>query len=59
MPQRNVGDEKGYADLYRKVMREFRMPGNLLSSLYDTPYMRHFYSDIERERAYSRWVRAG
>jgi hypothetical protein len=59
LPQRNVGDEKGYADLYRKVMREFRMLGNLLSSLYDTPYMRHFYSDAERERAYSRWVRAG
>lgn len=57
LPQRNVGEDKGYADLYRKVMREFRMPGNLLSSLYDTPYMRHFYSDAERERAYARWVR--
>lgn len=58
LPQRNVGDDKGYADLYRKVMREFRVPGNLLSSLYDTAYMRHFYSDAERERAYARWVRA-
>ncbi len=58
LPQRNVGDDKGYADLYRTVMRDFRMPGNLLSSLYDTPYMRHFYSDIERERAYARWVQA-
>lgn len=55
--QHNVGDDKGYADLYRRVMREFRLPGNLLSSLYDTPYMRHFYSDAERERAYARWVR--
>lgn len=59
LPQRNVGDDKGYADLYRKVMRDFRLPGNLLSSLYDTSYMRHFYSDIERERAYARWVRKG
>lgn len=57
LPQRNVGEEKGYAGLYRKVMRQFRLPGNLLSSLYDTPYMRHFYSDAERERAYARWVR--
>lgn len=40
-----------------QILREFRMPGNLLSSLYDTPYMRHFYSDAERERAYARWVR--
>ena len=57
LPKRNVGEDKGYADLYGKVMREFRMPGNLLSTLYDTPYMRHFYSDAERERAYARWVR--
>jgi hypothetical protein len=39
-------------------MRDFRLPGNLLSSLYDSAYMRHFYSDVERERAYARWVRA-
>lgn len=58
LPQRNVGGDKGYAELYRKVVREFRLPGNLLSSLYDTAYMRHFYSDAERERAYSRWARA-
>lgn len=59
LPKRNVGEDKGYADLYRNVMREFRLPGNLLSTLYDTPYMRHFYSDAERERAYARWVRTG
>lgn len=58
LPQRNVGGDKGYAELYGRVMREFRLPGNLLSSLYETPYMRHFYSDAERERAYARWVRA-
>lgn len=53
----NVGDTKGYADVYRRVMREFRLPGNLLSTLYDTPFMRHFYSEAERERSYARWVR--
>ncbi len=57
MPHRNVGDGKGYSDLYRRIMREFRMPGNLLSRLYDTPFMRHFYSDAEREAGYARWVR--
>jgi Putative capsular polysaccharide synthesis protein len=58
LSRHNVGDDKGYADLYRRVMRDFRLPGNLLSSLYDSAYMRHFYSDVERERAYARWVRA-
>lgn len=53
----NVGDDKGYAGLYRQVFREFRLPGNLLSALYDSPYMRHFYSDTEREHAYARWAR--
>ncbi len=57
LPQRNVGGDKGYAELYGRVMREFRLPGNLLSSLYDTAFMRHFYSDAEREKAYARWAR--
>lgn len=56
---RNVGEDKGYSGFYRSVLREFRLPGNLLSTLYDTPFMRHFYSDQEREVAYARWVRRG
>ncbi len=57
LPSHNVGGAKGYADLYRQMCREFRLPGHLLSRLYDSAYMRHFYSDAERERAYARWVR--
>lgn len=53
----NVGSDKPYADLYRRIQSAFRLPGNLLSSLYDTPYMRHFYSDEERERGFARWRR--
>jgi hypothetical protein len=52
----NVGEDKAYSALYREFMRDFRMPGNLLASLYDTPFMQHFYSDDEREAAYRRWV---
>lgn len=53
----NVGSGKAYAMLYREVARRFRLPGNLLSTLYDSPFMRHFYSDDERQQAYERWVR--
>lgn len=53
----NVGSGKRYATLYREVVRRFRLPGNLLSTLYDSPFMRHFYSDDERQQAYERWVR--
>ena len=53
----NVGGEKGYSGVYAQVMREFRLPGHLLAPIYDSPYMRHFYSDAERERGYARWVR--
>lgn len=52
----NVGDEKHYADLYAVIRRSFRMPGNVLARLYDTPFMRHFYSDDERQAFYARWV---
>lgn len=53
----NVGGDKGYSGVYARVMREFRLPGNLLSTIYDSPYMRHFYSDAEREAGYARWRR--
>lgn len=53
----NVGGGKTYAALYREVVRRFRLPGNLLSTLYESPFMRHFYSDDERQQAYRRWVR--
>lgn len=55
----NVGSGKRYATLYREIVRRFRLPGNLLSTLYDSPFMRHFYSDDERQRAYDRWVSKG
>ena len=54
---RNVGEDKAYSGLYRRILRDFRLPGNLLSTLYDSAFMRHFYSDAEREAAYARWVR--
>lgn len=56
LARENVGGGKLYKRFYSKVIRDFRVPGNLLSKLYDTPYMRFFYSDEEREQNYARWV---
>lgn len=52
----NVGKQKAYADVYAAIRRGFRMPGNTLARLYDTPFMRHFYSDDERQAFYTRWA---
>jgi len=52
----NVGGAKGYSALYREFRRGFRLPGNVVATLYDSPYMRHFYSHDERDQAYRRWV---
>lgn len=53
----NVGSSKSYADLHAWLMATFTLPGNTLARLYDTPYMRHFYSDQERERFLTCWRR--
>ncbi|GAB2497571.1 putative capsular polysaccharide synthesis family protein [Arenimonas alkanexedens] len=52
----NTGGAKEYSELYHSFLRDARFPGNLLARLYDSPLMRHFYSDAEREQAYQRWL---
>lgn len=52
----NVGGQKDYASLYQAIRRGFRIPGNVLARLYDTPFMQHFYSDDERQAFYTRWA---
>lgn len=52
---RNVGDRKAYSSIYTTMLRNTRLPAALLDELYDTPFMRHFYSDAERDKARARW----
>ena len=47
----NDGARKSYAALYRRICDEFRLPAHLLTELYDSAFMRHFYSDAEREHS--------
>lgn len=53
--QRNVGSRKEYSSMYTTMLRNTRLPAALLDELYDTPFMRHFYSDAERDEARARW----
>lgn len=59
LARHNDGEDKRYSALYRDIVAQFRLPGALLDELYDTPFMRHFYSDAERERFRARWLRPG
>lgn len=51
----NVGERKESADAYRAVRRSFSLPEPVLDRIYDHEWMRHFYTEGERERFRSRW----
>lgn len=52
----NVGESKQYADRYRSVRDQIKLPRDFVSALYDTKMMRHFYSPDERQRFSSKWA---
>ena len=51
----NVGDSKLYADRYRSVKDELRLPADFVTDLYETRMMRYFYSDAERAQFHAKW----
>lgn len=55
LPRSNVSEEKGYAEIYRQLNKMFVLPKSVLAELYDTPYMRFFFSDEERARLIDYW----
>ncbi|MDE1899795.1 MAG: hypothetical protein KGH73_12140, partial [Xanthomonadaceae bacterium] len=57
LQQVNAASSKSYAELHTWLMAIFTLPGNTLARLYDTPYMRHFYSEQEREQFLRYWRR--
>jgi len=52
----NVGADKDYASLYRDVLAQVRLPGEMVDSVYSTRFARHFYSDTELEAFRRRWT---
>ena len=55
LQQANAASGKSYAELHAWLMATFTLHGNTLARLYDTPYMRHFYSEQEREQFLHYW----
>jgi hypothetical protein len=52
---RNIGAEKPYGEVYRRLQREVRLPREFVNAHCSSRMMRHFYSEEERRRFCERW----
>lgn len=52
----NIGAKKLYAEQYRHVRENLRLPKEFVTSLYGDKMMRHFYSEAERQRLFLKWA---
>lgn len=61
LSRKNASEGKPYQEAYRHLMRSFVLPKAVLEELYETRYMRFFFSDEERRRFANYWssVRSG
>ena len=53
----NVAQDKDYSRVYRDFKRELRLPTEYLSRMYESKYVKHFYSPQEIERFWLHWSR--
>ncbi|MGB3462376.1 MAG: putative capsular polysaccharide synthesis family protein [Rhodanobacter lindaniclasticus] len=51
----NASDTKGYREAYKHLMRNFVLSRTVLEELYETKYMRFFFSADERLRLMEHW----
>jgi hypothetical protein len=51
----NVGNKKAYAPLYRRFKDVITLPDIYIDRLYNSRYMRHFYSEEEIARFRAKW----
>lgn len=54
----NVGSEKDYSEMYRRLLDAIRLPESYLSRMYGSKYATHFYTTDELSRFNARWRRA-
>ncbi|MEM1330745.1 MAG: putative capsular polysaccharide synthesis family protein [Planctomycetota bacterium] len=52
----NVGGEKWYAEVYRSVTESLRFPTEEVERQLATAFMRHFYSEQQRDAFRERWT---
>lgn len=53
----NIGSEKDYAPIYKKLKDSIRLPDSYIDEMYTSKYTRHFYSEAEIARFETRWRR--
>jgi len=51
----NVGEEKRYKKLYKRFLQEVSLPERYLDAIYQTDWVRHFYTDHEIQQFYQHW----
>jgi hypothetical protein len=56
LARRNIGESKEYAEQYRAVKNELRLPPDFVHAQVNCRVMRHFYSEAERARFSSLWA---
>lgn len=53
----NVTSESKSADLYKNFKNEVRFDKGYLDSLLDTPYVKHFFNEEDKEKTYNKWLK--
>ena len=53
----NIGSQKTYAALYSKFKDDIKLPASYINRMYQSKYVRHFYSNAEVEALRSKWLR--
>ncbi len=53
---KNIGDEKKYADLYREFRQLLRLPPEYVQKMHSTQYAQHFYTVQELAESVRQWL---
>lgn len=51
----NVAEDKWYSTYYKKATQEIQFSKEYFDSCYNTPYVKHFYSDEDIEKFKNKW----
>jgi len=53
----NIGNSKGYRNIYRKFLESIVLPDSYIDKMYTSKYVRHFYTQEEIEAFKAKWHR--
>ena len=51
----NDSNDKKYSDAYLNFKKRVKFPNNYLNEMYESNYMRHFYTEKEIKSLKSKW----